>query len=340
MPHKNLGPVILDFAGVEMLVEDRELLLHPQVGGLILFSRNYECPQQLKELLKSIRSARSELVVAVDHEGGRVQRFRDGFTRIPPMQKLGQLCDDNPEVAFSLARDVGWLLASELLSFGIDISYAPVLDVDDCLSDIIGDRSFSADPNRVTAMCRALIEGMHDAGMASTGKHFPGHGGVKQDSHLELPCDQRELSEIELRDLVPFVELFDDLDALMPAHIVFPAVDNLPVGFSKVWLQSILREKYSYDGVIFSDDLSMEGAVSVGGFQQRAELALNAGCDSVLVCNNRRGAEQVVEHLERKDFRLSTNRLNRMQRRREVDDRDLKASERWIKTRKKLELLV
>lgn len=292
-----LGPVMLDLRGTTLAPDEEHLLAHPQVGGLILFSRNYESLEQLSELILTIRAERPDIVIAVDQEGGRVQRFRKGFTRLPPMQHLGRLCEGGESAGLQLARDCGWLMASELLSAGLDMSFAPVLDIDASYSKVIGDRSFSPESATVIAAAQAFIRGMHDAGMASTGKHFPGHGSVVADSHLELPVDHRSLSEIEAHDLKPFRALVDELDAVMPAHLLIPAVDSNPVGFSRVWLQDILRQELQFDGVIFSDDLSMAGAACAGGFPERARLALEAGCDVALVCNNQPQAQAVLDDL-------------------------------------------
>jgi beta-N-acetylhexosaminidase len=332
MRNSPLGPVILDIAGVELNQEDKELLKHPQVGGLILFTRNYECPKQLSELVGSIRAHRSELVICVDHEGGRVQRFREGFTVLPAMQKLGEAYCEQPERIKGLARDLGWLMASELVAFDIDFSFAPVLDIDDCVSDIIGDRSFSNDPGAAIVLIEGFIDGMLEAGMAATGKHFPGHGGIKGDSHLELPIDRRTLRELEERDILPFKQLADKLGGVMPAHIVFPEVDSLPVGFSTYWLKHYLRSTLKFKGVIFSDDLSMEGAAGVGGFADRAHLAMEAGCDSVLVCNHRKGAALVVECLEARGVDERVAALESMKKKSTCNNQQLRKDSRWLET--------
>jgi len=331
--HKNLlGPVILDVAGLALSENDKQLLANPWVGGVILFSRNYSDQDQLRSLVSELRESRPGILVAVDHEGGRVQRFRSGFTRIPPMQTLERLFLGDAEEGLICARDVGWLLASELLAFGIDISFAPVMDVDRDLSSIIGDRSFSADPAIVTRLVDAFIDGMHEAGMAVTGKHFPGHGGIKGDSHLELPVDTREMSELLQRDLVPFKQLISKLDGIMPAHILFPAIDKHPVGFSRWWLKNYLRDELGYRGIVFSDDLSMEGAVGAGGYGERALAALSAGCDSVLICNNREGAESALAYLSSSCKDIVTAPLERMAGRQKPDWSCLTSSERWQKT--------
>lgn len=296
---KRLGPVILDIAGHELQAEEKDILTHPKVGGLILFSRNYESTNQLFDLIRTIREVRRDLIVCVDHEGGRVQRFREGFTVLPTVQNLSLLFDISSDDAKHCATELGWLMSFELLSYDIDLSFAPVLDLDDNVSDIIGDRSFSADPNIAIELASAFIDGMHDAGMAATGKHFPGHGGVKADSHLELPVDPRSFDKLQAHDLKPFVTLHDKLDAVMSAHIAFPQVDSQLVSYSSFWLQEYLRNTVGYKGVIFSDDLSMEGAAGSGSYSQRAQEALLAGCDSVLVCNNPSGAIEVIQALEK-----------------------------------------
>lgn len=294
----SIGPLILDISGQSLSQEDRELLKHPLVGGLIYFTRNFESKAQITELTREVREIRPELLLAVDQEGGRVQRFKQEFTRIPAMQAFLEPFKDKPDSTLPLIRDTGWLMASEVLSVGIDFSFAPVLDLDDNQSEIIGDRSFSANPEEMVAMAGAFLEGMREAGMPTTGKHFPGHGSVREDSHLELPCDSRAWEDIESYDLVPFKELMPLLNAVMPAHILFPEVDSEVVGFSGHWLQNILRQQMGFQGVVFSDDLSMEGAVSLGSYGDRAIAALVAGCDIVLACNNRDGAIEVIEALE------------------------------------------
>ncbi len=302
-----LGPIMLDLAGTVLQDDEKELLLHPYVGGVIYFGRNYESPSQIKALSDSIRALRPELLIAVDQEGGRVQRFTQGFTRLPAVQKFLPLYRKNADACLSMVKNTGWLMASELLAVGVDFSFAPVLDVDDNKCTIVADRSFSPKPHEVTALAGAWMEGMHEAGMATTGKHFPGHGSVTVDSHLVQPVDEREFADIAEHDLIPFVELLPALDAVMPAHIVFPRVDkNNTVGFSPYWLQTILREEFGFSGVIFSDDLSMKGAHSVGGYVSRAQHALAAGCDMVLVCNNRKGA---LELLSSDNFAMAEQKL-------------------------------
>lgn len=293
------GRVMLDIAGIELDGEDRDLLAHPLVDGLILFTRNYEEPEQLRALIRAAREIRPELLVAVDQEGGRVQRLREGFTRIPSMAALARRHADNPDLGRAEAAALGRLMAEEVRGLDIDISFAPVLDLDYGCSTVIGDRSFGGEPDTVIDLAGAWIAGMNAAGMAATGKHFPGHGAVAADSHAELPVDERGLEEIRARDLRPFIALRDQLAGIMPAHVLYPAVDEQrPAGFSPYWLRDLLRGELGYGGVIFSDDLAMAGAAGAGGPAERAEAALEAGCDRVLVCNDRSAAIAVVESLE------------------------------------------
>ena len=293
-----LGSVMLDLKGTQLDQVEKEILQHPNVGGLIYFSRNYEDVKQITDLNRQIREVRPDILIAVDHEGGRVQRFREGFTHIPAMASLGKLYQTNSEEACDSAHKLAWLLASEVQAVGIDISFAPVLDVSYGNSVIIGDRAFHFDPSVVAELTSAFIQGMLTAGMASTGKHFPGHGFVTEDSHITKPVDLRSFAEIEASDLVPFIALIKSgLNAVMPAHVLYPQVDDMPAGFSEYWIKSILRAHLKFDGVVFSDDLSMDGANLGINFIQRADLALKAGCDMVLVCNNLTAAEQVIEQL-------------------------------------------
>ena len=289
---------MLSIEGAELTDEDIGLISSPEVGGLVLFSRNYSNREQLMRLVSRVRALRADLIIAVDQEGGRVQRFREEFELLPSLQKIGDLAralpDQSDDICFSLA----WLMASDILSIGIDISFAPVLDLDRNSCSVISDRSFSEDPEEAVRMCRAYIAGMREAGMASTAKHFPGHGSVRQDSHLELPVDDRSMPEVKSRDLIPFIELSSEYDAVMPGHLKYPDINVQPVGFSPYWLQDILRLEIGFDGVIFSDDLTMEGAAESGSYSERARLALDAGCDMLLVCNNREGVIEVLEFLE------------------------------------------
>ena len=278
-----LGPLMLDLEGVELSAEERERLCHPAVGGVILFARNVASTNQLQDLLASMREVRPELILAVDQEGGRVRRVKQGVTALPALGKLGQWWDESPVEAMGAAKNWGWLMASEMLALGFDISFAPVLDLNVGRSRVVGDRAFHGTPQAVVALGRAYIEGMHEAGMAATGKHFPGHGWVEADSHLVIPVDERPLESIKENDLQTFRQLASHLDAVMPAHVIYREVDALPAGFSPFWLQQVLRTELHFEGVIFSDDLTMEGASVAGGYDQRARAALEAGCDMVLV---------------------------------------------------------
>jgi len=295
-----IGALMLDIEGLTLNDEEAKLLAHPHVGGLILFARNFQSVEQVTALVQAIRAVRPEILIAVDQEGGRVQRFRDGFVRLPPMKVFGDLYAENPGEARQQAFQCGWLMASEVLAVGVDISFAPILDVDCGISQVIGDRAFHADPQIAVTLLRDFIRGMHEAGMAATGKHFPGHGSVSADSHIALPIDDRSWDDVEAHDLVPFAALARELQGIMPAHVIYSKIDPSPAGFSRFWLQDILRERLNFDGVIFSDDLSMEGAVATGSFSDRANAALDAGCDMVLVCNHRAGALEVLAALEQR----------------------------------------
>lgn len=296
-----LGPLIADLRGIELSQVDKEFIAHPKLGGLIFFSRNYESREQLVALIRCIREIRPDLFLSVDHEGGRVQRFKQGFSLIPPMATLGaDYVNERSALSLDRAYDHGYLLAYELTSIGIDHSYAPVLDLDDHHSRVIGDRSFSKDANTTITLARHFIEGMNAAGMAATAKHFPGHGSVVADSHLELPVDARDYDVILNHDLRPFIALKQTYTALMTAHIAFSEVDDQPVSFSSKWLRQILRRELGFEGIVISDDLSMKGATSFGSASYCAERALSAGCDAVLVCNAPEESERVLEHLESK----------------------------------------
>jgi len=295
------GSVMIDIADIVLTEEDKQLLQHPSVGGVIYFSRNYVSPAQMSALSASIRQCHPDILIAVDQEGGRVQRFKSGFTRLPAMQRFLPLFHKNPDAALSLIEDAGWLMAVELIAVGVDCSFAPVLDTDSDFCKVIADRAFSGDPEEVSVLAGAFIRGMDDAGMAATGKHFPGHGSVTGDSHEVSPVDNRSLAEITSKDLIPFAALLPSLKGVMPAHVIFPQVDPSPVGFSPYWLQTQLRDTLNFDGIIFSDDLTMEGAAVAGGYAERAIAARQAGCDMVLVCNNRNGAIEALNAIEAYD---------------------------------------
>ncbi len=309
-----LGPVMLDVLGTQLTAEDEARLRHPLVGGVILFARNYQSPGQLVELTAAIRAVRTPpLLIAVDHEGGRVQRFREGFTRIPAMRELGKIWDAHPQRARHLAQQVGYVLAADLRACGVDFSFTPVLDVDYGQSSVIGDRAFHHDPQAIAELAHNLMLGLKQGGMHTVGKHFPGHGYVRADSHLDIPVDERDFVDIEMSDLVPFQQMVDyGLTAVMPAHVIYPKVDNRPAGFSPVWLKDILRGQLGFGGCIFSDDLSMEGATVAGNIVQRAEAALQAGCDMVLVCNKPAAADELLKGLHWEMPATSKARLAQM----------------------------
>lgn len=290
---------MFDLCGPNLTAEEKEKINHPNAGGLILFTRNLQSPDQVNQLVTDIRRIRrGKFLIAVDQEGGRVQRFRDNFSILPRASCYGDLYQQNPTNALQTCQLAGWLMATELRSVGVDFSFAPVLDVDSGISEIIGDRSFSTDPRIVSDLGIAFKHGARQAGMASVGKHFPGHGGVELDSHKTLPEDPRTLNQLKERDLKPFRDLIDDqIEAIMAAHVLFPEIDRYPAGFSEIWLKKILRGQLNFHGAIFSDDLTMEGAAWVGDFDDRAKIALEAGSDMILICNNPLAAETVLDTL-------------------------------------------
>ena len=319
----SIGPVMLDIVGLTLTDHEKDVINHPNVGAVILFSRNYQDPDQIYDLIRQIRSTRKgDILIAVDQEGGRVQRFQNGFTRLPPCAAYAQF----PE----LAESSGWLMAAELLAVGVDFSFAPVLDVDCGVSEIIGDRSFSSDADMVIRLASDFMRGMNLAGMAATGKHFPGHGAVALDSHLTLPVDNRLLTSLLNKDLLPFKRLINEgLQGIMPAHVLYPKIDGNAAGFSQFWIQKILREEFKFTGTVFSDDLSMEGAATVGDFPQRALLAQHAGCDMILVCNNPLAAEKVLETLPITHDPIRAQRFANMQAKKTFDREQLMQSEQW-----------
>ena len=326
-----LGPLMLDIEGCELVAEDRELIAHPAVGGVILFSRNYDCPEQVGELIAGIHALRKpRVLVAVDQEGGRVQRFRDGFTRLPPLACLGRMYDRDRKRALNLAQTAGWLMAAEMRAVGVDISFAPVLDLDYGVSSVIGDRALHSRPEAVADLAHAYQRGMQSAGMAATGKHFPGHGAVAADSHVDMPVDERRYEDIAQWDLVPFERMVHyGLAAVMMAHVVYSAVDRKPAGFSGFWIRAVLRDTLGFQGLVFSDDLSMQGAACAGDHVDRAHAALEAGCDMVLVCNDRDNAVRVAESLADYANPVLMTRLMRMHGRQAPGIDALHASPRW-----------
>jgi beta-N-acetylhexosaminidase len=328
---------VLDVVGTTLSDDDRRRLAHPATGAVILFSRNYENPEQLKTLTEEIERLREPaLPVCVDHEGGRVQRFREGFTAIPPMRALGKLWDRDRDAAREAARATGYVIGAELGAHGVDFSFAPVLDLDYGPSSVIGDRALHFDPNAVGALAACLVQAFAEAGVAAVGKHFPGHGFAEADSHVAVPTDGRALKEILKKDVAPYRAAIEaGLAGVMPAHVIYPQVDKEPAGYSKYWLQDVLRGKLGFDGLIFSDDLSMEGAGVAGGIAERARAALEAGCDMVLLCNDPEGCDALLESLASLELR-NPERLERMKRK---GGRDLRKSVAYREAREVLEIL-
>ncbi len=310
-----LGPVMADVAGTELTADDIARLQHPLIGSVILFARSYESPAQLKRLTAAIKAIRSpELLIAVDHEGGRVQRFHEGFTTIPPMRKLGELWDSSMDQGLQAAKDIGYVIGAELGARGLDFSFTPVLDLDWGESGVIGHRAFHREPLAVAALAGSLIAGLHEAGSISCGKHFPGHGFVRADSHHEIPRDEREFAAIAAADLVPFARLAKQLDSIMPAHVIYERVDSNPGGFSRHWLQKVLRTQLGFEGIIFSDDLTMEGASVAGGMVDRALVALQAGCDVVPVCNSPERCDELLQGLTARGIGIAHGFAERFER--------------------------
>jgi beta-N-acetylhexosaminidase len=321
---------MVDIAGTELTSEDLEILRNPQVGSVILFTRNYRDPQQISALCDAIRGVRSPpLLIAVDHEGGRVQRFRDGFTRLPPVHILGRRYDEDRRDAARKAHSLGWLMAAELRAVGVDFSFAPCVDLDYGLSEIIGDRAFHRDPQAVAALATAYMAGMREAGMAAVAKHFPGHGAVRADSHLALPVDRRPLADMEA-DLSPYRLLIENqLPGIMAAHVEYSAVDALPASLSRRWITDILRGTLGFHGCVFADDLSMAGAAAFGDVVERARLALAAGCDVLPICNDRDAVRSVLRHLDAEAAPPAAQaRLVRMRARGEVPS-NLRSTAQW-----------
>jgi beta-N-acetylhexosaminidase len=329
----SLGPLMVDIAGTELTAEDERVLSHPLVGSVLLFTRNYRDPTQLAALTAAIRALRTpQLLIAVDHEGGRVQRFREGFTRLPAMRLLGRRFDEDRRDALALAQSVGWLMAGELRAVGVDFSFAPCVDLDYGVSEVIGDRAFHSDPDAVAALAVAVLSGMREAGMAAIAKHFPGHGAVVADSHVALPVDRREFADLEA-DMRPYRPMIDNnVAGIMAAHVVFPAVDALPASLSQRWIAGVLRGEMGFHGCVFADDLSMAGAAAFGDAVARVELASAAGCDVLLICNDRPSVESVLEAFGANvGSAASQARLVRMRARGEAPA-DVRATPRWRDT--------
>jgi beta-N-acetylhexosaminidase len=322
---------MIDVAGTKLTDSERERLAEPLVGGVILFARNYSSPDQVADLVTEIHALRkTRLLVAVDHEGGRVQRFREGFTRLPPVSRLGECYRQDRARALLLAREAGWIMASELRAVGVDFSFAPVLDLARHPGGVIGDRAFGRTPDPVIDLATAYMHGMHDAGMAAVAKHFPGHGGVAEDSHLTLPEDRRDYADIAASDLVPFERLVaSGVPGIMSAHILYSRVAPLPATYSSFWLREVLRQRLGFQGVVFSDDLSMAGAGEVGDHGARARAALEAGCDMLLVCNDPDAVPAVLEALEGHADPVAQLRRVRLHGKHPVDPARLRRTNRW-----------
>ena len=326
-----LGPLMVDLEGTSISEKEKKLLLKPEVGGVILFTRNFESVAQITALAKAIHDLRiPRLLIAVDHEGGRVQRFHEGFSRIPAAATYARIAKGDIEKSRQLAEKSGWLMAVELRACGIDFSFAPVLDLAHGLSGVIGDRAFHSKPATVATLAYAFMHGMNRAGMQAVGKHFPGHGGVVEDSHIAMPVDHRELEELLHSDIIPFQYMIENrLAAIMPAHVVYDKVDARPAGYSSFWIGNILRQRLGFQGVIFSDDLSMEAACVVGGYGERAEAALTAGCDMALVCNHLDGAIEAAEYIKGYVNPTSQLRLVRMHGDHDISWAQLHQDEHW-----------
>ena len=329
------GRLMISIDGITLSSSDKDLIRNRHVGGIILFTRNFHSQPQIEELCSEIKNIKNNIIIAVDQEGGRVQRFNGEYTQLPSMQVLGNYCISNNN--YSFASDVGWLMSLELIASGVDISFAPVLDVDRNTSSIIGNRSFSNKPQNVVEIASHFIQGMNEAGMQATGKHFPGHGGIKEDSHIAEPIDTRSHDDLIDNDLKPFIELKDKLSAVMTAHITYPDIDNVCVSFSEIWLKNILQNNIGFNGVIFSDDLTMKGAGNKS-MDEKAIEALNAGCDMVLVCNDYKGANLVINCFEKEDIDLNS-RIGMMQKTKTFNWNDLSDTPRVIETKKIIKTL-
>ena len=327
----SLGPVMLDIEGLALSPADRDLLREPAVGGVILFTRNFESAEQIADLVTEIRALQSPpLLIAVDHEGGRVQRFREGFTLMPPMRHIGREYDRDSRRGLKIAREAGWLIASELRAAGIDLCFAPCVDLDWGVSEIIGNRSFHRKPIAVSELAEAFARGLRSAGMAAVAKHFPGHGAVVADSHLRLPVDRREYGML-LDDMRPYERLMNTgvVAGVMLAHIVYQEIDSTPAGFSEYWIQRELRTRLGFGGAVFCDDLTMKATASYGSMPERARLSLQAGCDMILVCNDRDAAHEAVDALNDYSNPLSLVRLARLHGTGQTLRESLRASEQW-----------
>ena len=326
------GRLMIDIDGLNLSNEDKFLLSNKHIGGLILFSKNFDTYDQLYNLIKEVRLIKENIIIAVDQEGGRVQRFEKEFTNIPSMQEASLFAKENEDQGF--IKDLAWLISSELIAVGIDINFAPVLDINRNISSVIGNRSFSNDILEVIINASDYIDGMHEAGMKSTGKHFPGHGNVLEDSHIELPVDERELHELLNEDLKPYIKLNDKLDVIMCAHILFSKVDSKIPSFSVTWINNVLRDKLNYKGLIFSDDLSMLGSGNES-LSNKVEMSLDAGCDMVIICNDRSGVKEVIEYLDKTDVE-QTSGISEIKSSKKIKWNDLLNNNRALAIKEKL----
>ncbi len=326
-----IGPIVFDLIGTTLSPEEREILQHPLIGGVIFFARNYQSPDQIAQLCKTIRAVRkTPILITVDQEGGRVQRFLTGFQRLPAMGKIGELYAESPKLSLSLASATGYLMAAELLSVGVDLSFAPVLDIDYGNNQVIGQRAFHQQADALILLAKSFMQGMQTAGMASVGKHFPGHGAVSVDSHLDLPIDLRQLKEVAENDISPFKHLINNgIQGIMAAHILFSSIDKHPVSFSSYWLKEILRKQLNFKGMVFSDDLNMKGAHVAGDVPDRAQASLEAGCDMTLICNDRNGIIKTLDRLIQDKFFVSEAKFLPIQGRFQSTQLSLKNSTLW-----------
>ncbi len=332
---ESYGRLMIDFEGKNLSNEDKFLFSNKHIGGLILFSRNFDSYDQLNNLVNEIHTIKENIIIAVDQEGGRVQRFEKEFTKIPSMNQASLFAKKNNDPEF--IKDLAWLVSSELIAAGIDINFAPVLDINRNISSIIGDRSFSNDIAEVIKNTSTYIDGMHEAGMKSTGKHFPGHGNVIEDSHIELPIDERELNDLMNTDIKPYTELKDKLDVIMCAHILFSSVDNKIPSFSNIWINEILRNKINYKGLIFSDDLSMRGSGNQS-LKSKVRMSFDAGCDMVIICNNRSGAKEAINFLEETEVEQS-EKISEIKSSKNINWNDLLNNERALAIKEKLKTM-
>jgi len=329
------GRLMIDIDGFNLSNEDKSLLSSKHVGGLILFSRNFDSYDQLFNLIQEVHLIKENIIIAVDQEGGRVQRFEKEFTKIPSMQEVSLFAKENADQDF--IKDLAWLISSELIAVGIDINFAPVLDINRNISTIIGNRSFSDDILEVINNASDYIDGMHEAGMKSSGKHFPGHGNVIEDSHLDLPQDERELHELINEDIKPYIELKDKIDLIMCAHILFSKVDNKIPSFSNTWINNILKNKLNYKGLIFSDDLSMRGSGD-DSLTCKVQMSLDAGCDMLIICNNRSGVKEAVKYLDENAVE-QTSRISELKSAKKIHWNDLLNSKRALVIKEKLKIM-